>query len=343
MNVIGLDLGVHDIKGVEVKKERNKIELVKWGLTDRLNVSLASENDEELDKYSKELSSFFDENNFSTPNVIVGLPETSVYTRIITVPKMKEKELKSALNYEAEQYIPLPLKDVNFDFQVLHDDDARRQDMDVLLVAATKTLVSKYVKILKNARLVAVGMEPETLSLARVVGDKADQPNPSIIVSIDSTSTNVIVTYKGVVRFTRNVSTGGDALTRAVAQNLGFDFSQAEEYKKTYGIDPKQVDGKVYNAIKPVFDIILNEVKRAYFFYTTHNNDVNIRRVVVCGGTALMPGLLVYLSTNLNLEVELANPWQKVSFPVKINKEKQSLFDKGPFFATCIGLALKEN
>lgn len=343
MNIIGLDLGVHTFKAIEVKKEKGKVELFKYGIREALSVNLSSEAPEEISKYAKALSDFFDESGFSTPNVVVALPETSVFTRVIKVPKMSMKELKSAMSYEAEQYIPVPLKDVNFDFQVLNDPTADKDNMNVLLVAATKTLVNKYVKIIKDARLIPAGLEPETLALSRVVGDREDQPNPSVIVSIDSDVSNIIITYKGIVRFTRNIGTGGDALTRAVAQGLGFDFSQAEEYKKTYGVDSSQVDGKVFNAIKPVLDIILNEIKRAYFFYTTHNNDVNIRRVVVCGGTALMPGLLYYLTTNLNLEVELANPWPRIVFPPKFEKEKQSLLDKGPFFVTAVGLALKDS
>lgn len=342
MNIVGLEMGGHSFKAVELKKEKGKIELVKYGLSDRHNLTLNSNNEEDLDKYSQALSDFYDDQHFSTPNVIAALPETSVFTRIIKVPKMSDKELKSAITYEAEQYIPLPLKDVSFDFQIFEDDGNDKNNMNVLLVAATKALIDKYVKLLKKARLTPVGLEPETLAVARVVGDRPDQPNPSIIVCISSNETNVIISYKGVVRFTRNISTGGDALTRAIAQNLGFDFSQAEEYKKTYGIDPKQVDGKVYNSIKPVFDIILNEVKRAFFFYTTHNPGVNIRRVVVCGGTALMPGLLYYLTTNLDLEVELANPWEKITFPTKMEKEKQRLIDIGPYFVASVGLGIKE-
>ncbi|OGC50116.1 hypothetical protein A2716_01470 [candidate division WWE3 bacterium RIFCSPHIGHO2_01_FULL_40_23] len=343
MNVVGLDLGIRNFKAIEIKKEKGMAELVRYGISETIPANLLSETKEELEKYSKELLLFFNESGFSTPNVIVALPETSVFTRIITVPKMSEKELKSAMMFEAEQYIPLPLKEVNFDFQILNDDTVDKGNMSVLLVAAAKTLINKYIKILKDAKLTPVGLEPETLSLARIVGDKIDQPNPSIIVSIDSNVTNIIVTYKGIVRFTRSISTGGDALTRAVAQGLGFDFTQAEEYKKTYGLDSSQVDGKVFSAIKPVFDIILNEIRRAYYFYTTHNTDVNIRRVVVCGGTALMPGLLFYLTTNLNLEVELANPWQKITIPGKFIKERQNLMERGPFFVTSIGLALKED
>ncbi len=342
MNIVGLEMGGHSFKAVELKKEKDKIELVRYGLSERHNLTLNSDSEEDLEKYAHGLADFFDDNHFSTPNVVAALPETSVFTRIIKVPKMSDKELKSAITYEAEQYIPLPLKDVSFDFQIFEDDPNDKSNMNVLLVAATKILIDKYVKILKKAKLIPVGLEPETLAIARVAGDKLDQPNPSIIVCIASNETNVIITYKGVVRFTRNISTGGDTLTRAIAQNLGFDFSQAEEYKKTYGIDPKQVDGKVYNSVKPVFDIILNEIKRAYFFYTTHNPSVNIRRVVVCGGTALMPGLLYYLTTNLDLEVELANPWERVVFPQKLEKDKQRLLDIGPYFVSSVGLAIKE-
>lgn len=342
MNVVGIDLGQSSFKAVELKKEKGSIELFKYGLVENTGINLLSDNEEELEKGTKLLSNFFSEVGFSTPHVIASLPETSVFTRVIKVPKMSEKELKTAMTYEAEQYIPLPLKDVNFDFQILDDDTVEKESMSVLLVAASKVLVNKYVKVVKNAKLTLLGLEPETIALTRIVGDSSTQPNPSIIVSIDSNSTDVIVTYKGIVRFSRNIATGGNALTRALAQNLGFDFSQAEEYKKTYGLDINQVDGKVYNAIKPVFDIVVNEIKRAFFFYTTHNPGVNIRRVVVCGGTALMPGVLYYLTNNLNLEIEMANPWQKITIPQRLQKEKQLLLDKGPFFVSAAGLALKD-
>lgn len=342
MNVVGIDLGQSSFKAVELKKEKGSIELFKYGLVENTGINLLSDNEEELDKGTKLLSNFFSEVGFSTPHVVASLPETSVFTRVIKVPKMSEKELKTAMTYEAEQYIPLPLKDVNFDFQILDDDTVEKESMSVLLVAASKVLVNKYVKVIKDAKLTLLGLEPETIALTRIVGDSSSQPNPSIIVSIDSNSTDVIVTYKGIVRFSRNIATGGNALTRALAQNLGFDFSQAEEYKKTYGLDINQVDGKVYNAIKPVFDIVVNEIKRAFFFYTTHNPGVNIRRVVVCGGTALMPGVLYYLTNNLNLEIEMANPWQKITIPQRLQKEKQLLLDKGPFFVSAAGLALKD-
>ncbi|MBI4091171.1 pilus assembly protein PilM, partial [candidate division WWE3 bacterium] len=147
MNVIGLDIGIHSIKAVEVKKDKGKNELVKFGLGESLNLNLSSDREEEMTKYARALSDFFDEHGFSTPRINVGLPETDVFTRVIKVPKMSDKELKSSIKFEAEQYIPLPLKEVNFDFQVLKDDTVGKNNMSVLLVAAKKTLIEKYVKI----------------------------------------------------------------------------------------------------------------------------------------------------------------------------------------------------
>jgi type IV pilus assembly protein PilM len=143
------------------------------------------------------------------------------------------------------------------------------------------------------------------------------------------------------VRFTRSISIGGDDLTKAVEQNLGFDFSQAEEYKKTYGLDSKQAEGKVAAAIRPIFDQILNEAKRAKVFYTTHNPNVIINRMIIAGGSALMPGLLFYVANNLDIEVELANPWRNVSLAKGIESQKDQIFENGPTYVTAVGLALK--
>jgi len=91
MNVVGLDLGIRNFKAIEIKKEKGMAELVRYGISETIPANLLSETKEELEKYSKELLLFFNESGFSTPNVIVALPETSVFTRIITVPKMSEK------------------------------------------------------------------------------------------------------------------------------------------------------------------------------------------------------------------------------------------------------------
>jgi type IV pilus assembly protein PilM len=214
--------------------------------------------------------------------------------------------------------------------------------MDVQLVAAKKTILEKYVTILRGARLIPRGIEPETLSIGRVLGDSPDHPSASVILNIGYTETLIIITYRGFVRFTRSITVGGDVLTRAISQGLGFDYVQAEEYKKAYGLDTNQAEGKIFAVLKPLFDNIIQEVVRSKMFFTTHNPDININRVILCGGTALMPGLFFYMANNLDLEVELANPWKNIQFSDKVTSKKEELLQQGPVFAASAGLALKE-
>ena len=323
MPIVGLNLGTHSFRAVELESTKGKITLKNYGVYRNPKLNLDSESGEDLHTYSTAIKDFFAQTGFTTPHTIAGLPEAEVFTRVIKVPRMSEKELSSSIEYEAEQYIPLSLKEVSFDFQIIDTDLMDKDKINVLLVAAKHTVLEKYVTIIKNASLVPKGMEPETLAIARVLGDSEERPSASVIVNFNTHDTGIIVAYRGAVRFTRSVSIGGDSLTRAVAQNLNLEFVQAEEYKQTYGLDSAQADGRVFNAIKPVFDNILAEVKRSHVFYTTHNPSVIINRVILSGGTALMPGLLFYVASSLDMEVELANPWRSILFSQKLISQKE--------------------
>lgn len=325
-----------------MEEQKGRIVLRKYGLYNSPKLNLNSSSQQDLNTYATALKDFFAETGFTTPEVIIPLPEGEVFTRVIQLPHMSEKELRTSIAFEAEQYIPIPIKDVNFDFQILDADPTNKDKMNVLIVAAKHSVLSKYVGILKTAGLVPSALEPETLAVGRILGDTVNKPSASIILNVGTLDTQIIVSYKGHVRFTRSISIGGDSFTKALEQSLGFDYVQADEYKKTYGLDSKQAEGKVYNAIKPIFDQILSEVKRSKVFYTTHNPNVIINRLIISGGSALMPGLLFYTANSLDLEVELANPWRNINFIKALEPQKEKLVKMGPNYVTAVGLALKE-
>jgi type IV pilus assembly protein PilM len=342
MPIVGLDLGRHSFRAVELERDKGKNTLLKYGSYDNPRLNMESENKEDLLDYSAAVRDFFVETGFKTNNVVVSLPEQQVYMRIIKVPKMSDKDLKNSIQFEAEQYIPLPLKDVSLSYQKIDDDVMDKSKMNVELVAAKKTVLEKYVNILRGAKLVPKGIEPETLSLGRSLGDNEDHPSATVVLNVGYAQSLIIITYRGFVRFTRTLSVGGDTLTRAVAQGLSLDYLQAEEYKKVYGLDSTQAEGKIFNVLKPIFDNVILEVKRSKIFFTTHNPNISISRVVLSGGTALMPGLFFYMANNLDLEVELANPWKNIEFSEKVLSSKDSLFETGPLYSTAVGLSLKK-
>lgn len=342
MPIIGLDLGNSHFTATELTEDKSKVVLRRFGMYEKQELNLYSNDPSDLKTYSDSLRHFISDTGFTTSDIVVSLPEAEVFTRVISVPNMEKKDLESSIKFEAEQYIPLPMDQVNFAFQILDSDISDKNKMEVLLVAAKNQVLNKYVDVVKKAGLSVKGIEPETLAIQRVLASNPNNPNATVLVNITSTSTLIIISYRGAVRFTRSVAIGGDSLTKAVAQELNIDHHQAEEYKKAYGMDSTQVDGKVYNAIKPVFDKILAEVNRSKIFYTTHNPNVNMNKVIISGGTALMPGLLFYIANNMDLEAELANPWRNIQLSSSIEDKKDYLLQQGPLFVTPVGLALKE-
>ncbi|MBI2620609.1 type IV pilus assembly protein PilM [candidate division WWE3 bacterium] len=339
---VGLDLGSHTFRAVELIEIKGNVSLTKFGSYENPRISLESQSAEDLLHYTAAIKDFFAEVGFSGTDVFTSIPEAEVFTRVVKMPQMSEKELRSSILFEIEQYIPLPSKDINYDLQIIDNDAIDRDKMNVLIVAAKKEVANKYVGLIKGAGLSPKGLEPETLSISRALGGDGVGSNAALIVNFGSNASQIIVNYRGFVRFTRSMSIGGNALTRAVIQSLNLEYNQAEEYKRTYGLDNNQAEGKVFNAIKPVFDNVLSEIRRAKVFYTTHNPNVIINRIILCGGTALMPGLLFYVANNLDLEVELANPWRNIVFSDRMQSQKEQLIEMGPVFVSAVGLALKE-
>lgn len=342
MPIVGLDLGSNNFRAVELERKKNGFVVTKFGEYENPKLNLQSEEAGDIDVYSTALKDFFSETGFNTPEVVVSLNEVHVYMRNITLPKMGDSELKNSIAYEAEQYIPLPVSEVNLSYQPLDTDVVEEGKMSVQLVAAKKAILDKYVGILKKAKMVPRAIEPETLALGRVLGDTKEMPMGTIILDMGFKRTLIIIAYYGYVRFTRNLAVGGDVITRAIQQGLSLDYNQADEYKKVYGMDQNQVEGKIYEVVKPIVDNIITEVRRASLFFTKQNPGANMKRVILAGGTAQMPGVLSYMAANLDLEVELANPFRNLEISPKLDNQRAVLIEKGPIFSTPVGLALKE-
>ena len=342
--LITLDLGKNTFKALEVVQDGKDLVLQKYNQADSCGIDIETLTaDSDIQSYVQGLKQFIADSNFTGRFISVALPEQFIFMRVIAVPKMSDKDLASSIKFEAEQYIPLPLKDVTFSYNKAGDDLADPNKMNIQIVAAKKALLNKFVAILKGVVLIPKILEPEALSLGRALGDSPTKPQARMIVNIGFSSTLLVVSYRGYVVFTRTFALGGDTLTRAIAQKLNLDYSQAEEYKKAYGLDNTQVEGKIFDALKPAFDNLITEIKRSLIFFTRHNNGVTISKVIISGGTAQMPGFLLYIINNLgDVEVELANPWKTIKLSSKLQTNRDLLISNGPIFATCAGLSLKE-
>jgi len=341
MPVIGLNLGKSSIRAVELDKRKDDIYLTNFGSYDNPRLNLESKDKNDLDAFAASLKHFISEVGFSTPNVVIGLHESSIFMRVIKLPVMSEKELATSVRYEAEQYIPLPYDQIKLSYKQLDPDFSEKNKVNVQIVAARKDVLDNYVEIAKKAGLVVKAIEPETVALGRILGDIPESPLGTMLLKLGYSGTLIVVVYGGHVRFTRAITIGGDTLTKAIQQGLNLEFEQAEEYKKVYGMDKFQGEGKVHDVLKPVIDNLILEVKRASVFFTKHSPTANIKRVILSGGTAQMPGLLTYIANNIDLEVQISDPIKNLMISPKLEKQKPLLIEHAPSYSTAVGLAMK--
>ncbi len=337
-SIIGLDIGSHTIKLIELGRERSDMFLLAAGTAPTPPKALMSTVPADWEATAVAIKKLWKDTGARSQSVAIALPESQVFTRVIAVPQLSQRELASAIKWEAEQYIPLPLEQVTIDFTVLRDNkETGTNNMEVLLVASPKALLEKYLNILELAELLPAAVETEIIATARALGRATASLPAVLIVSLGAQTTDLAILRRGILAFTRSISAGGEALSRALAQGLGFELSQAEEFKKTYGLEPDKLEGKIFEAIRPIMETIVGEMKRAISFYQEKFKDDHVDAVILSGGTARLPGMVVYVAQSLGIEAQLANPW------VGIRKEERFnvLDSEGATFSVAVGLALR--
>jgi type IV pilus assembly protein PilM len=335
---VGLDIGSHSIKLIELAREGDQVALAAAGSMPTPAKAITSTNQGDLELVAVAVKQLIKDTGTKSRNVNIALPESKVFTRVIEVPQLSPRELTSAIKWEAEQYIPLPLDQVNVDFTVLRESaQTGNNKMEVLLVAAPKSLIDKYLTIMELAELTVVGAETEIIATSRAVGRSIPNVKTVMVVSLGAQTSDIAILRSGILMFTRSVSAGGEALTRAIAQNLDFNLTQAEEYKRAYGLQKDKLEGKITTAVRPIMDTITNEIKRALAFYEEKNKDEHIETVMLSGGTSRLPGMVTYLAETLGVEVQLINPWIGIAKDPRFNV----LNPEGPNFCISVGLALR--
>ena len=210
--------------------------------------------------------------------------------------------------------------------------------MQVLLVAAPTGLIDRYDKIMSMAGLQVVAIETEMISVIRSITSNRKIPT-SILVHIGSLSTSLAILENNIVIFTYSIPIGGLAINRAIASDFGFSLTQAEEYKRTYGLLDKNFGGKIGKAIEPILLAMITEIKKALTFYKERSNNQNVvNQLILTGGTSKIPGLDLFFVQNAGLETVIVNPWIQMN----VQNVPKEIIDNGPEYAIAVGLALKD-
>lgn len=308
---IGLDIGLTKIKAVSLSRQNNGSILDSFNVTPTPPKGMLSEAIEDEEEMAAAIKKTIDNLKVNSKGVNIALSDSQVYTKIIEMPVLSDKELSLAIYWEAERHIPVALSTITLVWSVLKRplNSALGEKMQVLMVGAPTALISKYQKVLQMAKLDINSIETETLAIVRAL--VTTSLPPTIIVSIGATNTSLAIIRDGILVLTYSIQTGGNAISRSIEADFGLTPSQGEEYKKTYGFSKAGAGQKVGKSTEPILFSILLEIKKALAFYSQKYKDNSIiQQILLSGGTAKLPGIDLFFAENLGIETVIAAPWK---------------------------------
>jgi type IV pilus assembly protein PilM len=334
----GLDIGTTSIKALSIKKSGSSLAVESMGLGPTPVKGILSESPEDLKIFSDAVKQVIASAGIKQKEVNIALPESQVYTKIIEMPALSEKELAAALKYEMEQYIPLPLDQVKTDWQVLSPSTTQTKTTRVLLVAASIALIKKYETIIEDLGLIPASIETEMLSVHRSLFPLVNTQSSNMLVHMGAATTNIAVVENGELIMVFTVDKGGIAITRAISLDLGIDVAQADSYKKVYGLNKDAFEGKIGKSLFPILESILGDIRKTMLLYKEKNPDRTITQIILSGGSALLPGVDIYFTNQLNIQVALGSAFQVYD----IKNIPQEVMSDSLSFNVVAGLALKD-
>jgi type IV pilus assembly protein PilM len=337
-HLIGLDIGSRTIKLAEVQQTKRGRTLEKFGMVDLPQNAILEGRIKEPAVVADAIKGLVTDLKVSVQNVATSVAGYSVIIKRITVGKMTDEELHENIQYEAEQYIPFDLEDVNIDFHIIGESDLNPNQMNVMLVAAKTEIINEYADLLDMAGLNPCVIDIDVFAMERAFEENYLNEEGTVgLIDIGANKMNINIVKGYMSAFTRDVNVGGEQITREIASRFDCSFEEAEAAK--LGQAKENVPEEDVREV--VYSIISSwgaEIRRAIDFYYSTGSEEDIGRIVLSGGAAQTEGFSELLSAEASIDVQMCNPFMSV----KVN-EKQNDMDYleriAPQAAICMGLA----
>ena len=356
---IGLDIGTDHVRVAQVKQSGSGFVLTGYGRVDVPMGAVAEGEIVDVQAVSAAIKELWRRSNVRGKDVSTGVSNQRVIVRLIDLPFMERTELQSAIQYQAQDYIPMAVDDSIIDFQIIGDymTPSDEHMMEVLLVAAHREMIGNTVAAVEGAGLKISRVDVSSFAIVRaLMGDVGavlpdDEGQATAIIHVSSGLTNIAVVERGVPRFNRISSLAGNTFTQAIANVLNLTFDQAEELKvqvglpnietgaseEIPGVDPQYVQ-VVHESIEREANKFIAEVRRSLDYYLTQTSQVRtIKRILLAGSGAQLRNLDVYLEKGLQAQVVLGDPLAHVQVS---GGSRQAVDDDRTGCVTAVGLAL---
>ena len=343
-SVVGLDIGSSAVKAVELKPAGKGFRVAAFGTEPVPPESIVDGAIIDAGAVADAIRRVFERNAaFKTRDVCASLSGNAVIVKKITLPVMTESELAESIYWEAEQYIPFDIQDVNLDYQILDPGTGpeSRGSMDVLLVAAKKEKIGDYTSVIAQAGRTPVIVDVDAFALQNAfeVNYGLEPRRTVVLLNAGASAININILQGDQSVFTRDISMGGNAYTEAVQKELDLPFEAAEQLKK--GIP---VDGATFEEAQPILhavtENVLLEIQKTFDFFKATASADQIDRIMLSGGASRVDGLRDMLEERFNAPVEDFDPFRSVTWDSR--KLGAAADDHAATAAVAVGLALRK-
>lgn len=339
-NCIGLDIGSSAVKVVQIKQSKRGVQLVNFGIEPVPPQSIVDGSIMNSAAISDTIISLFQKLRLKQKDVGIAISGHSVIIKKITVPMMTSDELDEQIHWEAEHHIPFAKDDVEIDHQILKSE-AGSNEMEVLLVAAKKEVVTDYTSVARDARLNPVVVDVAAFTLQNCFELSYGTTNETIaLLNVGASTSTINILSGGVSAFTRDVTIGGNSFTEEIQKRLNVGFEEAEAYKVGGTAGDEVVPQEVDDILRQQAEVMAGEFQRSFDFFLATNAEGQIDKIYLSGGSARVPALQRAIESRARIALEIFDPFRGVD----VDQDKFD-FDyvqmQAPMASVAVGLALR--
>ncbi|MHB8511332.1 MAG: type IV pilus assembly protein PilM [Actinomycetota bacterium] len=347
---VGLDIGTSAVRAAEVTGRKGPPVLTRFA---QIALPAGAVVDGEIadpEIVIVKIKELWTRGGFKNKSVAIGVANQKVVVRQVDLPYMSEEELRGALQFQVQEFIPIPIEDAILDFQILDDFTTEDQQhlMRVLLVAAQRDMISSFVDVIQRS-----GLDPVLIDLTPFAGLRPlvehNVLNPAegeaeAIVDVGGGITTIVVHENGLPRFVRILPVGGNEVTQALVTALGIPVEDAEGVKARVGLAMEGAAAATEGAGRVIEDraiTIMDEIRGSIDYYQAQPGAAHVGRAVLTGGGARLPNLASRLSAVLRIPVDEAQPLANIKLG-KLGLAPEQLVQMSAVAAVAVGLSMED-
>lgn len=347
-SAVAIDIGSNSIKLIQLESspKGEGWRLTAHGVIDLPPDSIVDGQVMNTTAIVEKINDLLSEKGIKSKNVIASVSGNAVIIKRISLPMMSIDELEESIQWEAEQYIPFDINDVNIDVKIL--DDVGMGDssqMEVLLVAARRDLVNERMSLIQQSGLKPFIMDVDAFAVANMYEHcYRDVQGTIALINVGASSVNINILRNGNSIFNRDVSMGGLQFTNEIQRAMSISFDEAETLKVGGSEEDHQavIPQEIEDILTTVSESLASEIQRSIEFFRSTSADGFIDNVFLSGGAAKTPGLLRAIQEQTSLTVDLIDPFRNVEIDER-QFNPTFLEDTAPQFAVAVGLAMRSD